>query len=82
MTTTTEVGTTQARLKNFVSRLERLGEDLDSVKGDIREVFKEAKNEGFDTKALGKVLRLLKKSKDERDQEQALLETYLHALEG
>ena len=78
----TVVGDTKARLKSFVTRIEALSEELKKTKEDIKEVYNEAKGEGFDTKALAKVIRLLQKSREERDQEQALLDTYLHALEN
>ena len=47
---------------------------------DVRDKFAEAKALGFDVKVLRQVIRLRKKSKDDRDEEQAVLETYLHAL--
>lgn len=67
-------------LRGFVDRLERLGEDLDAVKADIKEVMAEAKGSGFDTKILRKVLALRKIDRAKRQEEEALIDLYLSAL--
>lgn len=68
------------RLRSFLERVERLEEEKATISGDIKEVFAEAKGEGYDTKTLRKVIRLRKMDRAKRDEEEALLELYLSAL--
>lgn len=72
----------QGRLKSFLERLERLEADKAAVAEDMKQVFAEAKGEGFDTKIIRKVIRLRKQDKVKRDEEQALLDLYLSAIGG
>ena len=74
--------TAQTRLKTIIERIERLEEDKAAVAGDIKEVFLEAKGEGFDVKILRKVVRLRKQDKAKRQEEEALLDLYLAAIGG
>ena len=74
--------TAQTRLKTIVERIERLEEDKAAVANDIKEVFAEAKGEGFDVKILRKVVRLRKQDKAKRQEEEALLDLYLSAIGG
>jgi uncharacterized protein (UPF0335 family) len=67
-------------LKAFVERIERLEEEKKTIADDIRDVYAEAKGTGFDAKALRTVVRLRKIDADERKEQDAILETYLHAL--
>jgi len=67
-------------LKAFVERVERLEEEKKALSDDIRDVYSEAKANGFDVKALRTVVRLRKQDVDERKEQEAILETYLHAL--
>jgi uncharacterized protein (UPF0335 family) len=67
-------------LKAFVERVERLEEEKKAISDDIRDVYGEAKANGFDTKALRTIVRLRKQDADERREQEAILETYLHAL--
>jgi uncharacterized protein (UPF0335 family) len=67
-------------LKAFVERVERLEEEKKTIADDIRDVYAEAKGNGFDVKALRAVVRLRKQDVDERKEQEAILETYLHAL--
>lgn len=76
-----ESGTVASRqLKSFVERIERLEEEKKGIADDIRDVFAEAKGQGFDTKVMRQVIRLRKKDVAERQEEEALLDLYLHAL--
>jgi uncharacterized protein (UPF0335 family) len=76
-----ESGTAASRqLKSFVERIERLEEEKKGIADDIRDVFAEAKGQGFDTKVMRQVIRLRKKDVAERQEEEALLDLYLHAL--
>jgi uncharacterized protein (UPF0335 family) len=68
------------QLRAFVERIERLEEEKKGISDDIKDVYAEAKGNGFDTKALRVVVRLRKQDKDERAEQEAILETYLHAL--
>ena len=68
------------QLKAFVERVERLEEEKKAIADDIRDVYGEAKANGFDTKALRTVVRLRKQDLNERKEQEAILETYLHAL--
>ena len=68
------------QLKAFVERVERLEEEKKATADDIRDVYAEAKANGFDIKALRTVVRLRKQDINERKEQEAILETYLHAL--
>ena len=72
--------TAQGRLRTLIERLERLEEDKQAVMGDMKEVFAEAKGEGYDVKVLRKVLRIRKQDKAKRQEEEAILDLYLSAL--
>ncbi len=77
---TTLHGAAQAQLRQFIEQIERLEEEKKAIADDIRDKLAEAKAVGFDVKALRQILRLRKKSKDDRDEEEAILTTYMHAL--
>lgn len=68
------------KLRLIVERVERLEEERKAVAEQIKEVYGEAKSLGYDTKALRKVVSLRKKDRDQRAEEDAILEVYLHAL--
>jgi uncharacterized protein (UPF0335 family) len=70
----------QNQLRQFVEQIERLEEEKKAMAADIRDKYVEAKAVGFDTKVLRKIISLRKKSHTERQEEEAILETYLHAL--
>jgi uncharacterized protein (UPF0335 family) len=74
--------TAQGRLKTLVERIERLEEDKAAVSGDLKEVYLEAKGEGFEVKILRKVVRLRKQDKAKRQEEEALVDLYLSAIGG
>jgi uncharacterized protein (UPF0335 family) len=67
-------------LKAFIERIERLEEEKKALSDDIRDVFAEAKANGFDVKALRSVIRIRKLDTDERKEQEAILDTYLAAL--
>ncbi len=71
---------TQNQLRQFIEQIERLEEEKRGLSEDITDKFAEAKAMGFDVKILRQVLKLRKKSQTDRDEEQAVLDTYLHAL--
>ena len=72
--------TAQGRLRTIIERLERLEEDKQAVMTDMKEVFAEAKGEGYDVKVLRKVIRIRKQDKAKRQEEEAILDLYLSAL--
>jgi uncharacterized protein (UPF0335 family) len=74
--------TTIARdqLKAIVERIERLEEEKQALASDIRDVYAEAKANGFDTKTLRQVIRMRKLEANERQEQEALLDLYLNAL--
>ena len=74
--------TAQTQLKTIVERIERLEEDKAAVSADLKEVYLEAKGNGFDVKILRKVIRLRKQDKAKRQEEDALLDLYLSAIGG
>lgn len=67
-------------LKAFVERVERLQEEKKAISDDIRDVYAEAKANGFDTKALRTIVRLRKQDLEERREQETILATYMHAL--
>ena len=77
---TTLQASAQKQLRQFVEQIERLEEDKKALAEDIRDKLAEAKALGFDVKALRQIIRLRKKSKSDRQEEEALLEVYMHAL--
>ena len=68
------------QLRAFIERVERLEEEKKAIADDIRDVYAEAKGNGFDVKALRTIVRMRKMDTDERREQQEVLETYLHAL--
>ncbi|MEO0361172.1 MAG: DUF2312 domain-containing protein [Pseudomonadota bacterium] len=68
------------QLRSIVERIERLEDEKKEIADQIKEVFAEAKANGFDTKTLRKVISLRKKDAEERQEEEAMLDLYLHAL--
>jgi uncharacterized protein (UPF0335 family) len=67
-------------LKSFIERIERLEEEKKALGDDIRDVYAEAKGTGFDVKVIRQIIKIRKMDKDELDEQEALLETYLLAL--
>lgn len=72
----------QGRLKSLIERIERLEEDKAVVANDLKEVYLEAKGEGFDTKIVRKVVRLRKQDAAKRQEEEALIDLYISAIGG
>ncbi|MEM7742613.1 MAG: DUF2312 domain-containing protein [Pseudomonadota bacterium] len=68
------------QLKAIVERVERLEDEKKEVADQIKEVYAEAKANGFDAKTLRKIVSLRKKDTEERQEEEALLELYMSAL--
>jgi uncharacterized protein (UPF0335 family) len=68
------------QLRTIVARIERLEEEKAALSTDLKEIYAEAKGNGFDVKALRTVIRLRKQDETKRREEEAVLATYLHAL--
>jgi uncharacterized protein (UPF0335 family) len=68
------------QLAAYIERVEKLEEEKSSIGNDIKEVFAEAKGNGFDVPTLKAIVRLRKMDPDERKEHEAILETYLLAL--
>ncbi len=77
---TTLQASAQRQLRQLVEQIERLEEEKKALAGDIREKYLEAKGIGFDVKAMRQIVRMRKKSKTEREEEESVLEVYMHAL--
>ncbi len=69
------------RLKSFIERIERLEEEKAAIAGDIREVYSEAKSTGFETKIMRQVIRMRKLDKADFQEQEAILDLYLNALD-
>lgn len=72
--------TAQGQLRSLVERIERLDQEKAEIAEQIKEVFAEAKGNGFDVKIMRIVLRLRKKDRAKRLEEEAVLDLYLEAL--
>jgi len=68
------------QLKSIIERVERLEEDKAAIGCDIKDVYSEAKGNGFDAKALRRIVALRKQDPDKRAEQDAILDTYMHAL--
>jgi uncharacterized protein (UPF0335 family) len=68
------------QLRLFLERIERLQEEKKGIADDIRDVFSEAKSQGFDAKIMRKVIKLRAQSADDRAEEEALIATYCAAI--
>lgn len=74
-------GIAAAKLKSFVERIERLETEKSELAADIREVYAEAKGNGFDTKIMRQVIKLRKMEEPDRREQDELLDLYRRALE-
>lgn len=79
-TTTNTGGVAGDRLRSFVERIERLEEEKKGIQDDIAEIYKEAKGTGFEPRIIRQIVRLRKKAKEERQEEEELLQVYKAAL--
>jgi len=68
------------QLKAIIERIERLEEEKKATADDIKDVYAEAKGNGFDAKAIRTIVRLRKMDANERRENEEILETYMHAL--
>lgn len=69
------------KIRSFVERIEHLETELQELNEQKKEVFAEAKSEGFDVRILKEIIKLRKQDKDERDERESLLDLYMRAME-
>ena len=72
-------GVSADQLKSIIARVEKLEEEKAAIADDIRDVFAEAKGNGFDVKAIRQILKIRKQDAQEREEEESILDTYLRA---
>ena len=75
------VGIGGSRIRSFVERVEQLEQEIQDLMEGKKEVFAEAKGEGFDVKILKEIIKLRKQDKDERDEHETQLDLYLRAMD-
>ena len=75
-------GVTSKQLRSFIERIENLEEEKKGIAEDIKEVYAGAKAVGLDTKIMRKVIAIRKMDQADRQEQEALLDVYLHAIEG
>lgn len=75
------VGIAGDRIRSLVERIEHVEEEIKALNEGKKEIFAEAKGDGFDVKVLKEIIRLRKQDKDERDEHESLLDLYLRAME-
>ncbi len=78
--TTAPAGFAKEHLKSFIERIERLEEEKSALGDDIKDVFAEAKANGFDVKALRTILKIRKEDIDQRKGHEAIVDLYMQAL--
>ncbi len=80
MATVSSDSVAQDQLRAFIERIERMEEEKKAIADDIKEIYAEAKGNGFDTKVLRRVISLRKQDQNERQEQEAILDLYLQAL--
>jgi uncharacterized protein (UPF0335 family) len=76
-----DVTVSGGRIRSFVERIENLDAELQELNEQKKEVFAEAKADGFDVKILREIIKLRKQDQDERDEHESLLDLYMRAME-
>jgi uncharacterized protein (UPF0335 family) len=69
------------KIRSFVERIENLDSEMQELSEQKKEVFAEAKGEGFDVKILKEIIKLRKEDKNERDERESLLDLYMRAMD-
>jgi uncharacterized protein (UPF0335 family) len=75
------VGIPGNRIRSFVERIEQIENEIKDLNEVKKEVFSEAKREGFDVKILKEIIKLRKQDQDERDEYDSLLDVYMRAMD-
>ena len=79
---TDAVGVPGERILSIVERIEHIDEELKALNEGKKEIFAEAKGEGFDVKVLKEILKLRKQDQEERNEQESLLDLYLRAMQN
>ena len=79
---TDTVGIAGERILSFIERVEQIDEEMKALTEGKKEVFAEAKGEGFDVKVLKEILKLRKQDENERDEQESLLDLYMRAMQN
>lgn len=79
--TTESHGIAVGKLRSYIERVERLEEEKKNISDDIKELYNEIKNEGFDTKAIKSIVKLRKQDDHKRQEAEAILNLYKEALD-
>ena len=77
-----EIGIAGSRVRSFVERVEQIELEIAELNEQKKEIFSEAKGEGYDVKILKEIIKLRKQDKDERDEHETLLDVYMRAMES
>ena len=77
----TDITIPGGKIRSFVERIENLDSEMQELSEQKKEVFAEAKGEGFDVKILKEIIKLRKEDKNERDERESLLDLYMRAME-
>ena len=75
------VGIAGDRIRSFIERIEQIETELKEMTEAKKEIFSEAKGEGFDVKVLKEILKLRKQDQEERDEHETLLDVYMRAMD-
>ena len=73
-------GVAVEQLKSIIARVEKLEEEKAGIAADIRDVFAEAKGNGFDVKAIRTIIKMRKQDASEREEQETILDVYMNAL--
>ena len=76
-----DVGIAGGRIRSFVERIEHIEAEIAELSEGKKEVFAEAKGEGFDIKVIKEIIKLRKQDQDERDEQETLLDLYMKAMD-
>ncbi|WP_240539818.1 DUF2312 domain-containing protein [Salinarimonas soli] len=77
-----EIGIAGNRVRSFVERVEQLEQEIAELNEQKKEVFSEAKGEGYDVKILKEIIKLRKQDQEERDEHETLLDVYMRAMDA
>ena len=76
-----DAGIAGARIRSFVERIEQIEGEIAELNEGKKEIFAEAKGEGFDVKVIREIIKLRKQDQDERDEHETLLDLYMRAMD-
>jgi uncharacterized protein (UPF0335 family) len=76
-----DVGIAGGQIRSFVERVEQVESEIAELTEAKKEIFAEAKGEGFDVKVLREIIKLRKQDKDERDEHETILDLYIRAMD-